>query len=242
MLDTVRLWTRQFDVTNKEGWRRVVQEDGATGEVVSEAWTGLLPSNNMLKVRPNGGATSLFYDVHSLPALVKGSSIHELEEGEFGLALEAMRRELHEGGIDFDEDSLPLWRLSRVDFCRNIKTEHHASEYIRLLELGEMRYMEPKHRHCETALWLNKGKEFTCYDKHKAILDKGQALVAGIDASTPRNIVRIESRFMTSSVIAEHTISKNTGEDGRKTLFEAWDMGLAKRLLLSDYDKVATRD
>ena len=237
MLDTVRLWTKDFAVPNREGWRRNWQEDVTTGEVMGETWSRILPSNSCLKVRANSGA--LFYDVHSLPGLVHGSSLHELHEDEQELALAAMRKELREGGVDYDEDALASWRLSRVDFCRNIKVDHHASEYIKLLELGDMPYMRPKHEHCQTALWFSGEAEFTCYDKVKAVMDKGQALAAEVDATTPRNVVRIEARYKNARAIDNRTGDKSTGEAGCRTFTDAWSSRLAKRLLLENFDKVA---
>lgn len=229
MVDTLKLFTPDFKInSNAPGWHHVSDEDNATGELYSEKLWRNTPNGSDLKVYNN---SKLFYTVHSLPGVLYGSSLQEVRESDLEKALSVMGGDLHAAGVDFDEGALQLWRVSRIDYCANIQTDKHASEYILPLQMGVMPFMRSDHVPGETALWLNANRQFTCYNKIKAIRDKGQSISAKIEMGTPENIVRIESRFTKARTVRERTKVR--------TLGECWSAPLARRLLLEDFDEVA---
>lgn len=229
MIDTLKLFTPDFKIdSNAAGWHYVRDEDKATGELYGEKLWRNTPNGSDLKVFNN---SKLFYTVHSLPGVLYGSSLQEVRESDFETVLSVMGGDLHAAGVDFDERALQSWRVSRIDYCANIQTDKHASEYIMPLQMGVMPFMSSDHVPGETALWRNANGQFTCYNKIKAIRDKGQSIAANIDMSTPENIVRIESRFTNARCVKNRTEVR--------TLGECWSASLAKRMLLEDFDEVA---
>ena len=231
MVDTVKLFSPDFSIKSLKGWTLADLKDGETGEVIGEKMYCNLPSGSGLDVKRQGERSALFYDVHSLPGLVLGSSLHELHEEDWERSLSAMGEELEAAHVDFDKEALGEWRLSRLDVCRNLQTSRHSAEYIVLLELGVLPYMRTNHTHGETALWLNGGEQFTAYNKVKAVKDKGQALLAGVTSQTPENILRLEARFNHARTVSAKT--------GCKTLREAWSEDNTRRVLLERFDTLA---
>jgi len=231
MVDTVKLFSPDFSIKSLKGWTLADLKDGETGEVIGEKMYCNLPSGSGLDVKRQGERSALFYDVHSLPGLVLGSSLHELHEEDWERSLAAMSEELEAAHVDFDKDALGEWRLSRLDVCRNLQTSRHVAEYIVLLELGTLPYMKSDHTHGETAFWRNKGEQFTAYNKVKAVNDKGQALLAGVTSQTPENILRLEARFNHARTVSAKT--------GCKTLREAWSEDNTRRVLLERFDTLA---
>lgn len=231
MVDTVKLFSPDFSIKSLKGWTLADLKNGETGEVIGEKMYCNLPSGSGLDVKRQGERSALFYDVHSLPGLVLGSSLHELHEEDWDRSLAVMGEELEAAHVDFDKEALGEWRLSRLDVCRNLQTSRHVAEYIVLLELGTLPYMKSDHTHGETAFWRNKGEQFTAYNKVKAVNDKGQALLAGVTSQTPENILRLEARFNHARTVSAKT--------GCKTLREAWSEDNTRRVLLERFDTLA---
>lgn len=228
MLDTVRLFTKDFDISKANSFVTSTTTDFSSGEVLAEKTFCNLPSGARLNVKPQGTEQCLFYEV-SLPKLVYGTSLKELQESDFERCIEAIAGEFKAAGAVVDAGAIPELALSRLDFSRNIQVQHSIVDYLALLRNCSLGKRSRTSWRTETVLWMNGSQEFTAYNKVLEVRNSKQAAAAGVTLDTPENILRLESRMKAAAVI-KRTLQQ------RRTFAECYNFELAKEKLLCDYD------
>jgi len=228
MLDTIRLFTKDYELAPKNNFVKMEQTDFSSGELLSEKVFCNLPSGARLNVKPQGQESCLFLEV-SLPKLLYGTSLKELQENDLERCIEELAGEFAAAGAVVGSDSIPNMSLSRLDFCRNIQVKHSIVDYLALLRNCSLGRRARANWQTETVLWYNGSQEFTAYNKVLEVQSHKKALP---DIIQPvQDILRLESRMKRAPVIRQELKE-------RKTLAECFDFGLARKKLLSDYDKL----
>lgn len=228
MLDTVRLFTKEFDIAKANSFVRLEQTDFSSGEILSEKVFCNLPSGARLNIKPQGAERCLFYEV-SLPKLIYGTSLKELRESDFEQCLNAIAGEFQAAGAVIDSGAIEKMPLSRLDYSRNIQVHHAIVDYLALLRNCSFGKRARTSWKTETVLWMNGSQEFTAYNKILEVKNSKQAAAAGITVDTPENVLRLESRLKAAAVIKRALQQK-------RTFAECYDFRLAKEKLLSDFD------
>jgi len=228
MLDTVRLFTREYELAPKNSFVRMETTDFSSGEVLAEKTFCNLPSGARLNVKPQGEESALFIEV-SLPKLLYGTSLKELQENDFERCIKELESELASAGAVVGSGAVENMQLSRLDFCRNIQVQHSIVDYLALLRNCSLGKRARANWQTETVLWYNGSQEFTAYNKVLEVQSHKKALLEFI---TPKqDILRLESRMKRAPVIRQEL-------QERKTFAECYNFELARKKLLSDYDKL----
>lgn len=230
MLDTVRLFTKDFELASKNNFVKQEQTDLSTGELLSEKVYCNLPSGARLNIKPQAEEHCLFLEV-SLPKLVYGTSLKELQENDFERCIEKVAGEFETAGAIVDTGSLEKMAVSRLDLCKNIEVQHSIVDYLALLRNCSFGRRNKANWQTETVLWYNGSQEFTAYNKVLEVKNSKQALAAGVDSSSIENILRLESRLKSSAVVKRQFSQ-------RRSFAECYDFKLAKDKLLADYDSL----
>ena len=228
MLDTVRLFTREYELAPKNSFVRMETTDFSSGEVLAEKTFCNLPSGARLNVKPQGEESALFIEV-SLPKLLYGTSLKELQENDFERCIKELESELASAGAVVGSGAVENMQLSRLDFCRNIQVQHSIVDYLALLRNCSLGKRARANWQTETVLWYNGSQEFTAYNKVLEVQSHKKVLLEFI---TPKqDILRLESRMKRAPVIRQEL-------QERKTFAECYNFELARKKLLSDYDKL----
>lgn len=241
MLDTIRLYTKDFELTMPNSFETVPRMN-CFGEVLSQKTFCNLPSGARLNIKPQKPLGSLlqriakpqetedclFLEV-SLPKLLYGTSLKELQENDLERCIEELERELKAAGAIVQTGAVENMPLSRLDYCRNIKVQHSIVDYLALLRNCSLGKRARANWQTETVLWYNGSQEFTAYNKVLEVQSRHKdtrQLVA-----PKQDILRLESRMKRAPVIRQELKE-------RRTLAECFNFELAKQKLLSDYDKL----
>jgi hypothetical protein len=228
MIDTIRLFTKEYDLAPKNNFVRMETTDYSTGEMISEKVFCNLPSGARLNVKPQGSESCLFFEA-SLPKLIYKTSLKELQESDFERCIEQVGDHFEAAGAVIDRSEIENMAVSRLDFCRNIQVEHSIVDYLALLRNCSISKRSKANWQTETVLWYNGSQEFTAYNKVLEVKGSKQALALGIEPSTKEDILRLESR-MKSAAVVKRILSQ------RRTFAECYNFKLAKEKLLTDFD------
>lgn len=228
MLDSVALFTKDFELKKSNSFVTKTLASYSTGEVTSETVFCNLPAGQF-SVKPQGSEQCLFFQT-SLPKLLYGTSLKELQSGDFERSLEAIGEQFKAAGVYIEPHSIENFGVSRIDFCRNLPVAHSIYDYLALLRNCSFGGRTKTAWQTQTVTFFNKSQELCAYNKVLEVKsDARQALAAGVTAETPENILRIESRLKKARVV--QSILK------RRTFAECFDFDLARQKLLADYDK-----
>ena len=230
MLDTIRLFTKDFELAPRNSFVRMEQTDFSSGELLSEKVFCNLPSGARLNIKPQAAERCLFFEV-SLPKLVYGTSLRELQENDLERCIEKVAGEFAAAGAVIDTGSIEKMAVSRLDLCRNIQVQHSIVDYLALLRNCSFGNRNKANWQTETVLWYNGSQEFTAYNKVLEVKNSKQAAAAGVDSSSAENILRLESRLKSAAVVKRQFSQ-------RRSFSECYDFELAKKKLLADYDKL----
>jgi len=132
MLDTVRLFTRDFDLARKNSFVAQTTANYSTGEIMAEKVFCNLATGARLNVKPQASEKCLFLEA-SLPKLIYGNSLQELQESDFERCLEAVAGQFKAAGAVVDFDAIERLPVSRLDYCRNLEVKHSIVDYLALL-------------------------------------------------------------------------------------------------------------
>lgn len=228
MLDSVCLFTKDFELKKSNSFVTKTLANYSTGEVTSETVFCNLPAGQF-SIKPQAAEECLFFQT-SLPKLLYGSSLRELQSGDFERSLEAIEKQFAAAGVYIEPHSAAGFGVSRIDYCRNLAVTHSIYDYLAILKNCSFGGRTKTAWQTQTVTFFNKSQELSAYNKVLEVKnDARQALAAGVTAETPENILRLESRLKKARVV--QSILK------RRTFEECYDFELAKKKLLEDFDK-----
>ena len=233
MLDTVRLFTKDFDLAKQNSFVTQTTAHYSTGEIMAEKVFCNLGTGARLNVKRQGSEKCLFLEL-SLPKAVYGNSLQELQESDYGRCIETIAGQIREAGAVVDFDSIERLAVSRLDYCRNLQVDHNIIDYIALLRNCSFSKRNKTNWLTETVLFRNGSQQFTAYNKVLEVKNSknaAAAVAAGVNKDTPENVLRLESRLMTAAVV-KRTLQQ------RRTLEECYNFKVAREKLLTDFDKL----
>lgn len=230
MIDTIRLFTREFDIAGNNKFQTQTLADYSTGEVQAEKLFCNIPGGGRFNIKPQGAEKCLLFEA-SLPKLLYNTSLKELESNDFEKCLSAIQGQFMAAGAVIDKSAFESLPVSRLDYCRNIEVEHSIVDYLFLLKNCSFGGRNRTSWKTETVTFFNKSQELCIYNKVLEVKqDDKQAAAAGVRPDSPENILRIESRMKAADVV-QRAIK-------RRTFSECFDFGLAKQKLLTDFETI----
>jgi hypothetical protein len=229
MVDTIQCFGESFKVKDWSKWSQHSITDRATGEVKQKEVC------NSDKVSATIYGSKLIFH-SSLPKLLYGSNLFELKQSDGERAVEAVEKELFDScGVRVAE-GLKDFRLSRIDFCRNLKVNHSIPDYIQAL--SQLRYSrrEKVLYKSETLSFRNGRRELCFYDKVGEVRgDKklSPELLEYVN-TLPNNLLRVEAKLRRASVVKK--------EYGEKGLSDFLSGELSVKKLCGEYDSLVKSD
>jgi len=200
MIDTVKLYTENFSIKKNNRFEVMTRVDYSTGEIKSEKLFCNLPNSN-IDIKELKGDRKLFLQT-SIPKLLYGTSFYETSENDIERAIQSIEQELELSGVYFDKNNLDNFKLSRVDFCKNIKVDHSIMDYLVLLSGFRKSRTDKFEIKKETISFRNKSQELIIYNKIKEILDTvKEKNILKLVENKEQNILRVESKLKKKSVI-----------------------------------------
>jgi len=229
MLDTVKLFTKEFDIAKANNFQQSITTNFATGEVKSEKLFCNTEAGHF-DIKQQGADRCLFFTA-SVPKLLYGTSLCEAQEQDFDKTLQEMTGQFRKAGVIVDREAYSSMAVSRIDYCRNVPVQHSIVDYLALLRNCSFGRRNRTSWKTETVLFFNGSQEFTAYNKVLEVKNSPvQSAAAGITAATPENILRFESRLKAAEVV-KRTLHC-------RTFAECWNFKLAKEKLLQDFDAI----
>lgn len=230
MIDTIKLFTRDFALTKSNCFKTQTTVASATGELIAEKEYCNTPGGVHFDIKQQGSSSALFFQT-SLPKLLYGTSLKELQENDFERCLLALQSQAAAAGVVIDKQAFESLPVSRLDYCRNLEVKHSIVDYLALLRNCSFNRRNRTSWKTETVLFFNGSQEFTAYNKILEVKrNESQAAAAGITESTPENVLRFESRLKAAKVI-QNTLR-------RRTFLECFDFKVAKEKLVGDFETV----
>lgn len=230
MIDTIKLFTRDFALTKSNCFQTQTTVASATGELIAEKEYCNTPGGVHFDIKQQGSGSALFFQT-SLPKLLYGTSLKELQENDFERCLLALQSQAAAAGVVIDKQAFESLPVSRLDYCRNLEVKHSIVDYLALLRNCSFNRRNRTSWKTETVLFFNGSQEFTAYNKILEVKrNESQAAAAGITESTLENVLRFESRLKAAKVI-QNTLR-------RRTFLECFDFKVAKEKLVSDFETV----
>lgn len=230
MVDTIKLFTNEFELSRSNSFQTQTTVAKATGELIAEKEYCNTGTGGHFDIKQQGGSRCLFFQA-SLPKLLYGTSLKELQQSDFERCLQAVKSQFSAAGVVIDRKAFEVLPVSRLDYCRNIQAEHAIVDYLSLLRTCSFSRRNRTNWKAETVLFFNGSQEFTAYNKILEVKqNEEQAAAAGIDKDTPENVLRFESRLKSAGVIQRET--------HRRTFSEVWNFDIARAKLLSDFDGI----
>jgi len=229
------MFTPEFSLKKNNNFQRSIITDYDSGEIKSEKVFCNDTSFN-LTIRDSEKSQLLFLQT-SVPKLLYKSNLFEVNENDRDSALTAIYSGLDQAGVNVGSDQLLNdWKLSRIDFCRNLKVDHTILDYLLTLNQFCFTRRDKIEIKKETINFRNKSQDFTFYNKIKEILDKEKdAAIIQLVAGKKQDILRVESRLKKKSVI-DSQLQKDMKFN------DLFNVKLAKRKLLNDLEKLTRLD
>ena len=229
MIDTVQCFGDKYKIVDWSKWNTHSITNGATGEIKEKAVSN---SGNISATMY--GSRLIFHT--SIPKLLYGTNIFELKQSDTDRAMEKLQFELREScGVQV-ADRLRNFKLSRIDFCKNIQVQHSIIDYIQAL--SELRYSRRDKAiyKSQTLSFRNSRRELTFYDKilearqDKKLSPELSEYVNSID----NNLLRVEAKLRRASVVNR--------EFGHKELSEILSSELSTKKLCTEFDGLVKSD
>jgi len=229
MLDTIKLFTKDFDISKANNFQQSITTNFATGEVKSEKLFCNTEAGHF-DIKQQGTDKCLFFSA-SVPKLLYGTSLCEAKEQDFDQTLQEMAGQFKKAGVIVDKEAYSSMAVSRIDYCRNVPVQHSIVDYLALLRNCSFGRRNRTSWKTETVLFFNGSQEFTAYNKVLEVKNSPvQSAAAGIGIATPEDILRFESRLKAAEVVKRVLHCR--------TFSECWNFKLAKEKLLKDFDEI----
>jgi hypothetical protein len=233
MLDTVRMFTSDFDIDKKNSKIEVGQKiDYSTGEVKSEKMYCNLKNFSIDIKRDEKRLTDNLYFQTSLPKLLYKTSLFEITENDIDRSIDEIQKTLNSAGVIIDKNNLNDFKISRVDFCKNIQVDNNITDYLLYLDNFYFSRRLKTEIKKETVLYKNKSQQLTFYNKIKEILDtvKEKSILKLVE-NKDQNILRVESRLLKKRVVSQEL---KANKDFDFKFISLFNKDIVKRKLLKD--------
>lgn len=227
MIDTVTACLENFEVVNREAF---AEEAGKRdGYVTKDILYQNLPH---LRLEVNNLSRQLYFRA-SLPHLVYGASLFEMQEGDIGRTIEALRGRMKEAGIETTETALSEAKVHRVDFCRNLSVAHSCKDYVALLDNFIMPRRDKINYQLETLTFgqHSKNRQICIYNKVRQVSKVKDIEERKLVENMPETVLRFESRLLNNRTI-------KTELKRPLFLYSSFDRQLARQQLLKDFDRI----
>lgn len=215
MIDTIRMFTKNFELKPENEFVYQPRISHSTGEILSEKLYCNLPGIhidlkqenmrkleycNLRKINSDENKTLSFHT--SLPKVLHGTSLFEIQENDTERAMKSIENNLEKAGVYIDKNDLEDFNLSRIDFCRNIQVDNNIIDYLLYFDRCYFSRRLKTEIKKETVTYGNKSQQLSMYNKVKEILDtvKDENILS-IAKDMRQNIFRIESRLLHKTVI-----------------------------------------
>lgn len=190
MLDTVRLYSPEFELRRGNRFTRQVKTSEETGELVEER---LYFNGDRFNADIRGGLLSFST---SLPKLLLKTSLFEVRDSDFPRAVSELETRLDQAGVSVSHNNLSDFQLSRVDFCANLQVDHAPMDYLLELTKFGMSRRDKRDIAHETVSFRNSDRELEFYNKVREVLQKEKdSEVLKLVKDRPEDILRVESRL-----------------------------------------------
>jgi len=228
MIDTIRLFTKDFDLNSKNKFVLAQSVALESGAILSEK-TFCNTEHCQMDIKQDGA----LYFKTSLPKLIYGTSLKEVQERDFDKCLAGMNKELDLAGVNIDKHSLENFRVSRLDYCRNVQVDYAIQDYISLFNTCSYGRRSRSNWSHETVTFFNGAQEFTVYNKIKELKQDKHAGKWQAKAQTMQeNILRFESRLKGSRSVEQVL------KTAMPTFEQVFHSDLSKAKLINDLKKV----
>lgn len=196
MIDTVRLFSKEFSLREGNRFTRKVETSEETGEVLSES---LFHNGDRFSADIHGGVLSVST---SLPKLLYRTSLFEVKESDFDRAVAELESRLDKSGVSVSHNNLSDFSLSRVDFCSNLRVSHSPMDYLLELTKFGMSRRDKRDIAHETISFRNSDRELEFYNKVREVSQTSKdEEVLKMVRGMPENILRVESRLKRQRVV-----------------------------------------
>ncbi len=210
MLDKIHLYTSDFEVAKNAHLKIVPLDiDNATHEQINPQilWlegntpiVGKLAYNNDYgaNITIKHGRLTVTYNPSTM---VYGNNYFSASQPQINDTIQQVKCSLSEIGISVNVDTC---KLSRIDLCRNIETEHPFKTYLPALELITPKWMPRKDPMLRDGYYLkaNGSIQYCMYDKIRELRDKQVDLNSlGIHA---KYVSRSEIRLIKNRSVNTH--------------------------------------
>jgi len=236
MLDTVKLFTNEFELASDHKFEKQTTVAMATGELKRERRYCNIEHGASFNIKKgfNGLGESLYCQV-SLPKLIYGTSLKELQAGDLDHCIDSINKQFVAAGAIIDKDAVETMPASRIDYCKNIQVDHCIVDYLSQLKNCFIAGRTGTNWKLESVTFYNGSQAFTAYNKILEVLSNDySSKIAGITKETKQNILRLESRLLKARAIQQNL--------KRKTFVECFDFELGKRKLITDFNKLVLDD
>lgn len=220
MLDTIKIYTSDFSLNEVNRFtKRVTEKPGGNPDVTGWFYNSRQGIRMDIYEDRKSGRSILFVET-SLPKLLYDTSYYEIRETDKDKVITLLASELETAGVSLYKN-MDEFKLSRVDFCRNILLDGKVSEY--LLFIGQFRMNRKKKRtyNGETVTFFNKTSELEFYDKITEIAEKNnknkRLSFIFEKRAIGENTLRIERRLKSNKTI----VSVLGGEYSLSELFNS---------------------
>lgn len=229
MIDTIKLFSGSFHLKPGHKFKTGTITD-SNGEIEAEKTFCNLPHFSIDITRDK-----VLYLQTSLPKLLYGTSLFEVQPTDFEQAVDKIQDKLSEAGVEIADNRLADFQLSRIDLCRNLEVEHSPMDYLVYLSDRYMPRRQKRDISHETLSFRNSDRELTFYNKVREIRQtEKDPRVLKLVQNRPENILRIESRLKKRRVI-DKTLQLGKPEVQLSAVF---DSGVCRNHLLHEVDSL----
>ena len=231
MIDTVTACIENFSVVNSCAFATDTgTKDGYTTKDV------LYQNLPHLRIEVNNLSRQLYFRA-SLPHLVYGASLFEMQENDIGKSVEVLRELLREAGVTTTESALSEAKVHRIDFCKNMTVDHNCMDYISLLDNFRMPLRDKINYRLETLTFgqHSKNRQICNYNKVRQVSRVKDRKERELALGRPENVLRFESRLLNNRTIKS--------EMKRPLFFHSvFNRDLSKEQLLRDFNRIKSAE
>lgn len=171
MLDTIKIYTSDFSLNEVNRFtKRVTERPGGYPDAVSLFYNSRHGIHMTINEDRKSGRLLLFVET-SLPKLLYDTSYYEIRETDKEKVITLLTSELETAGVSLYKN-IDEFKLSRVDFCRNILLDGKISEYLLFIQQFRMNRKKRRTYEGQTVTFLNNTSELEFYDKIAEIAEK----------------------------------------------------------------------
>lgn len=227
MIDTVTACIESYEVVNETAF--AAETGMREGYLTKDILYQNLPH---LRLQVNNLSKELYFRA-SLPHLIYGASLFEMQESDIGRSVEVLRKTMKEAGIETTETALSQARVHRIDFCKNMNVAHSCKDYIAVLDNFRMPKRDKINYELETLTFgqHSKNRQICIYNKVRQISKVKDIKERQLVYDMPESILRFESRLLNNRTIKKELKSP-------LSFYSAFNRQLSREQLLRDFNRI----